>query len=204
MSVKVYFHSKNNFLAFSGRMAHKIYKGEKIQAQVNIQNINLLERYLKGPHEEDYKVCSEHDFDMCLYDKLATIMMEETEDNCTAPWIPNNTRVCTKQRDINSTFMITMNRFTNQEQDCDFPCLSVVADIHGKNYRKYYTRKYAELYVYYGFNVYKSQERYHYTFYRWLAEVGGYVGLFLGYSFFNLVSTIEHALEKQILKITPN
>ena len=204
--ITLHVHSKTNFLGFSRRMGHKIYLGEKIQALVKIQNTNMLERYLKDPHAEHgehgyYKTCSHFDFDQCLYEKLSTLMMTSTEDNCTALWTPDNARICTKQKDINSTFMISLNRFTNQAKDCDSPCRTVVADVYGKNYRKYLTRNYAELYVYYGFDVMKTTEHSYYTFYNCLAEVGGYVALFLGYSFYQLIGCVKNGLERKIVKL---
>ena len=127
-------------------------------------------------------------------------MRNETEDKCTAPWMPNNTKICTKRNDINSTFMITRQRFTNQGHDCSPACLSTTVGIQGKNYRKYLTRKYGELYVYYGFEVSNIRERHYFTFYRFMAEFGGYVGLFLGYSFFNFITSLHQFVEKKLVK----
>ena len=203
MSVKVYFHSDGSFLAFSGRMGHKVYKGDKIQTQVTFQNVERLERIIEDPYEAHpgttyQKTCAHHDFDTCLYGKLFEAMKHRTEDECTAPWMPNNTNICTKRSDINSTFMITRQRFTNQENDCHSSCRSVAVSVQGKNYRKYANRKYGELYVYYGFEVSKITERYYFTFYQLLANFGGYIGLFLGYSLFSLVNTIRQLAEKKL------
>ena len=185
-------------------MGHKVYIGEKIQTHVRIQNTIQLERYVKDPHNDHgggcYKACANHNFDKCLYDKISSIMQNKTEDNCTPPWVPNSSKIWKKPTDIDTTFLIDKNRITNQEKDCDVPCHSVVVDVHGKNYRKYYTRNYGELYVYFGFAVTKSTEHYFYTGYRLVAEVGGYVGLFIGYSFFHLVGSIRYGLENIFAK----
>ena len=204
--MKIYFHSEGNFLAFSGRMGHKVYRGEKIQSQLTIQNIERLQKDVPNDadtrNESRMKSCEHHNFDNCLYTKLSEMMRNATEDNCTAPWMPNNTKICTGRNDINSTFMITRQRFTNQGYDCSPACRSTTVGIQGKNYRKYLTRKYGDLYVYYGFEVSSIRERHYFTFYRFMAEFGGYVGLFLGYSFFNFISTLHQFVEKKLVKLT--
>jgi len=202
ISVKVYFHSKGTFLSSSGRMGHKVYLREKIQTQLSVENIELLQKDVIDPRARSdngyHKSCAYHNFDKCLYKELTEIMRNESEDNCTAPWMPDNTKICTSRNDINSTFLITRQRFTNQENDCSPSCHSTTVITQGKNYRKYTTRTYGELYVYYGFEVSKIKERYYFTFYRFMAEFGGYLGLFLGYSLFNLVASIHQAAEKKI------
>ena len=197
----MFFHSKDDFLNFAGRMAHKVYFGEKIQIQVRVQNTIQIERSLKNPREGDgdgyYKVCADHKFDPCLYNKLATIMKNQTKDNCTVPWVHQNDKICTNPKDIKAALSISDTRFTNQLQDCHRPCRSSTVDAVGQTYRKYPTWKHGELYVYFAYDVSKSKEHYFYTFYRLLAEVGGYVGLFLGYSLYHFVGSVMHLIEKK-------
>ena len=185
-------------------MGHKVYFGEKIQVQVRVQNTIQIERSLKDPHEEHgngyYKVCANQKYDPCLYNKLATIMKNQTEDNCTVPWVPQNDKICTKPNDTEAALLISNSRSTNQMQDCERPCESSTVDVVGKNYRKYTTREYGELYIYFAYVVSQSKEHYFYTFYRLLAEVGGYVGLFLGYSFFIFVGSVMYFVEKRSQK----
>ena len=205
MSVKVYFHSKGTFLSSSGRMGHKVYLREKIQTQLSIQNIERLQKDAIDPRakskDRHHQSCENHNFDECLYRRITDIMKTETNDNCTAPWMPNNTKICTSRKDINATFLITRRRFTNQENDCSPSCRSTTVVIQGKNYKKYYKRTYGELYVYYGFEISKIKERYHFTFYRLMAEFGGYIGLFLGYSLFHLVASVHDAVGKKLGKM---
>lgn len=145
-------------------MGHKVYLREKIQTQLSIQNIERLQNDVIDPRATSenryHQSCEDHNFDECLYGKLTEIMKNATEDNCTAPWIPNDTKICTKRNDIISAFLITRQKFTNQENDCSPSCSSTTVVIQGKNYRKYSNRIYGELYVYYGFEVSKTKERY--------------------------------------------
>ena len=205
ISVKVYFHSNGTFLASSGRMGHKVYIREKIQTQLSIQNIERLQKDVIDPRAKStnghHQSCAKHNFDKCLYEKLTEIMKNATQDNCTAPWMANNTKICTRRNDINTTFLITRRRFTNQEYDCAPPCRSATVAIQGKNYRKYSKRTYGELYVYYGFEISKINERYYFYFTEFMAQFGGYVGLFLGYSLFDLVAFVHEAAGKILRKM---
>ena len=47
LDAKVYYHAEDDFLAFNGRMGHKILLGQKVQAQIKIQDTMLLPRKIK-------------------------------------------------------------------------------------------------------------------------------------------------------------
>ena len=170
------YHAKDDFYAFSGRMGHKVYKGEQIQAQIRIQDIMQLQRYIQDPHDIHggyHLSCKHHNYDACIYQALRSHMQNNTEDNCTVPWIPKNDKICKKPNDISTAFWITWNRSLNQKEDCDSPCHKMIIDVHGKNYRKYNTtkRNYGELYSYFSLDVAKSEEQYFYDVYRLMADV---------------------------------
>jgi len=44
IDVKVYFHAPNQFLDLNGRMGYKIRLGERIEGQVNYEDIRLISR----------------------------------------------------------------------------------------------------------------------------------------------------------------
>ena len=106
----VYYHGKDEFLAFSGRMGHKIFKGKKIQTQVRVQDVHQLSRRIHDEHDHDGSgeheiiTCRHHKYDECMYHKLKRMMQDATEDNCTVPWILNNSRICRKPKDIKTAF----------------------------------------------------------------------------------------------------
>ena len=56
----------------------------------------------------------------------------------------------------------------------------------------------ALLYFYYSQRVPFSQEHYFYPFLSLIAEIGGYVGLLLGYSLFYVAGFINSVIEGQI------
>ena len=70
-------------------------------------------------------------------------------------------------------------------QDCDVPCHTLQVTVSGKNYRKHSENSTGLVYLYFAQKVPKSTEHYLYLFLSFIAEIGGYVGLLLGYSLFN-------------------
>ena len=176
INVKVYLHSKNQFLDFPGRVGHKVYVGDKVQTEITYQDVTQLEK-LKTPKrnengENEMKTCSHLNYDQCMYNVLANIMRNETKGNCTTPFIMDNDNICTKREDIKASFFIALRRTTNQQRDCDTPCHSVFVSIGGKNVKKYKTRKYGEITAVFRPRVYKIEEHNLYTFINFLAEVG--------------------------------
>ena len=178
-------------------MGYKLSRGETMQSQVTVHDITLLERPL--PKDEDdpkYKdgsmTCLPEVYDECMYGTLARIMRENTEDNCTIPFIRNNTKICTKPKDINTAFWIAWSRITNQKNDCNRPCHSLMVSLGAKNYDKknILDQNYASVTIYYAPMVTQSSEHWVYTVLVLFGEIGGYVGLILGYSLFNLASWI--------------
>ena len=192
-AVKVYFHKPEQFLDLSGRMGYKIYLGEVVQAQISVQDNHQLDRIL----ENGERTCSDHHYDNCIYDMLAREMQSRTEDNCTVPWVLKSSRICTKPHDINTTFWIAWNRVTNQKKDCMIPCHSLQVTVGGKNYQNT-TKTKGYLYLYFAPRVPKSTEHFLYTFLSLIAEIGGYVGLLLGYSLFNLAAWTSDLIQAKI------
>ena len=84
-------------------MGYKLYRGETMQSQIRINDIQLLERSLalensntaveseiptnKRKENKHNTTCSNEPFDQCLFSTLIKDMKANTEDNCTAPFI---------------------------------------------------------------------------------------------------------------------
>ena len=193
MPVKIHFHEENQFLAFNGRMAHEVMLGEKNSIQLNIHHIEQIEKEYTDPHLKSNHLfkhessCSKVPFDECMYERLTKKMVEETEDNCTVPWFPQqnvtNSSICTKESDINTTYSIAWKRVTNAMKDCNEPCRTLVVNTGGKNYRQMNdTMDHGLIYFYFSSNAFKSIEYPLYPIRAFFAEFGGYLGMLLGYS----------------------
>ena len=133
--------------------------------------------------------CKHINFDQCMYKTLFNLMIEQTQDEngCTVPWILNATNICKKPENINSTFWTYWNRVTNQLSDCPIPCDSLKVYVGGKNMKKISPHQTASWLVYFPTRIMISTEEELYSSLSMLAEIGGYVGLLLGFSLWNVV-----------------
>ena len=103
IDVKLYFHGPDQFLDLSGRMGYKLYKGEIMQSQITVTDITILERDVKEDKNDPnfkkgQKTCSNELYDDCIYNMLARTMREDTKDNCTVPYIRDDSNICTNSQ----------------------------------------------------------------------------------------------------------
>ena len=179
-----------------------------MQSQITVTDIEILEREIKQDKDdlnfkEGSKTCSNENYDDCIYNMLARAMRENTEDNCTVPYIRDDSNICSKPNDINATFWIAWNRMLNDRKDCNIPCHSITVNLGAKNYQNKTIEKqsYGLLYLYYAPRVTKSIERVLYTALNLFAEIGGYVGMIMGYSLFHVAALISNAIETKLMRM---
>ena len=205
IDVKLYFHGPDQFLDLSGRMGYKLYRGETMESQLMVRDIKLLEKDLHQDKDdtninEGSKTCSTEIYDDCIYEMLARVMLDNTADKCTVPYIRDDSNICSNPSDINTTFWIAWTRVTNQQKDCNIPCHAAMVSLGAKNYQNQTMDKqnYALLYLYYAPSVSQSTEHFLYTSTVLFAEIGGYVGLLLGFSFFELATWISRTMDTKV------
>ncbi|XP_040580132.1 uncharacterized protein [Lepeophtheirus salmonis] len=186
-----YLHKTGQFLDLSGRMAYHVNIGERIETQVNYQDARMLIK----TKPNGLKTCSNDDYDTCMYNAMARHMYGAV--NCAVPFIRNNSRICETPYQTNMTFWMFYNRVTNQMKDCLDPCSFLIINVGAKNY-KTINESYGELLLYYAPKVMLSQEHYLYQVLSLLAEIGGYVGLLLGVSFFHVTGIINEVIDRKI------
>ncbi|QQP34739.1 Uncharacterized protein FKW44_022728, partial [Caligus rogercresseyi] len=185
-----YLHKNGQFLDLSGRMGYHVNIGERMETQVNYQDARMLIK----TKEDGSKTCSNEDYDTCMYNAMAKHMYGAVD--CAVPFIRNNTRICESDYQTNLTFWMFYNRVTNQMKDCADPCSFLIINVGAKNYRVI-NESYGELFLYYAPKVFLSEENYLYTLLSLLAEIGGYVGLLLGVSFFHVAGVISDILDRK-------
>ncbi len=64
--VKIYFHRPGQYLDLSGRMGHKVYPGEVVQAQVNYEDVRMVSRADAG--SVSGLTCTNSTYDHCMND----------------------------------------------------------------------------------------------------------------------------------------
>ena len=153
-------------------MGHKVLLGQKVQAQIKIQDTMLLPRKIEKQVNENTKFsCKKYNYDQCMYENLHWRMKAATKDNCTVPWIPKNDRICKTEEDRRLAFFTHFNRSTNQMDDCATKCHILSANVLGKNYESTGSKDFSLMYSYFSLDVEKRKEVYLYTIYRLTAEV---------------------------------
>ena len=162
-------------------MGYKINKGDRFETQVTTQDIRQLE--YKNVESalflsSDDKKCSHDAYDDCMYETMASLMKENTKENCTVPWIRSNEKICSHPKDINTTFWIGWNRITNQRKDCLPPCHTTITNIGAKNFQKLKDKNYGYMYLYFPSRVVCSEEKYLYSILKLIGQIGGYLGLY--------------------------
>ena len=195
MDVKVYFHSKDQFLDLSGRLGNKVLMGKRYEIQIDVQDTLQLE--YKNVHNgiilyDSDRKCSHESYDKCMYQTLTRQMVRGTKDSCTVPWVPKDpryvSRICTTPEDINKTFWIGWSRITNQKKDCLRPCHTTLINVGAKNELESKSKNSAQLYVYFSSSIVQSKEHYFITIIKLAGQIGGYIGLFrLSLTILNLV-----------------
>ena len=175
-------------------MGHIVYDGQHIDCHVTTQEV------IEMPNNNG-RSCSTGVYDDCMYETLARLMRLATEDNCTVPWILDNTRICTKEKDINASFWIGWNHVTNQQRDCYRPCHTMTVELGAKNYRKPASNGGTRINIYFSPQVEKITEHHLYTPITMLADVGGYIGLLLGISVLHLAKFLHKIFNWKIKEL---
>ncbi|XP_059079351.1 uncharacterized protein LOC131877632 isoform X2 [Tigriopus californicus] len=190
---KAYLHKMNQFLDFNGRMGYTFRPNEAHYYQVAYEDIRTLPQP-KSDHVHG-ETCTRQIYDRCIYSTLERVMLNSS--GCVVPFLPSQAEICTSQPGINTTFWIAWNRVTNQLNDCNVPCEVLSVSLSGKNMK---TRSdgLGQITLYFQPRVMRSEEHHLYTVLSLLAEIGGYVGLLLGYSLLHAASSISSFLETKI------
>ena len=128
-------------------------------------------------------------------------MKDGTEDECTVPWVLNNSNICSRPDDAVKAFWIGWNRITNQKEDCLIPCHTLQLFVSGRNSENSSSTDEAQVYLYFAPRIVKTEELYLYSFLSLIAEIGGYVGILLGYSFFQVAGRIRAGFREKIRKM---
>ncbi len=160
--------------------------------------MKVLPKEVEGG-EEGLKTCVNQNYDKCMYKALETRMLNEA--GCRVPFIvpqlKEKTPICEEPMAANTSYWIAWTRVTNQLDDCVVPCKSLVVDVGGKNTRDN-NKTYGEAYFYYAPRIATNEEEVLYTFLSMVAEIGGYVGLLLGFSIFHFIGWISDSINLRV------
>ena len=160
---------------------------------------------------EVYHMIDDTDDQPCVkeidYDKDTcsdTLVFKESMEkvNCTWPFLQNKNHICTE---VDSTIK-AMRIGTNERKrsKCPNPCNYIkITTIPSIGHHKK-ADKLLQFYLQHRIKVHKAY--YAYDEVSLLAEIGGYVGLFLGYSVYQITDMFDiffHSLKRKLLKYVP-
>ena len=111
----------------------------------------------------------------------------------------DNSNICNKTSDVNSTVWVAQGMMKSIRSDCYSPCTTMQVSAKGNNVVPAKAGK-PQLVLYFQSRIQTGREQYLYPVLSFFAEVGGYVGLILGYSLLNLAEVIISALDKKMRK----
>ena len=190
----VYIHSPGSFFGTDYK-EYGIIRGNHTKIDVMHEVFEVL--------DFDGQVCAKYPYgrDACIFDTIHQESMAEL--GCTSPYGRNKSNICTDQGKSTQAYRLfedlTLNNLTDANARCPKSCLyqmtsfsSFVIDRNGNPGRGSMQLKFQRF-------IKVSRSRYAYTWLELLAEVGGYVGLFLGVSVNQTLSLL-----KQIFSLFAN
>ena len=158
-----------------------------------------IEKEFKGGNQ----ACKRYDFDLeCVYHKFEVEIPKNTSNKCTVPWAFNSSNICNNPEDIEIAKEMVENITKLDIQSCNNPCLSMPTTFTGgHNARNTLSNHKSSISVISLELLFQpwistSVEFDLYTFWSLGAEVGGYVGIMVGYSLLALADHIFSFLRK--------
>ena len=137
------------------------------------------------PHHED------HDYlrDECIDASIFKVSMEQL--NCTKPSLKNKNHICTDQELAREAKKVTWTK-------CPYPCKYLNARYIQGRQRKSTSKK---LVFFFPKSVKTFNAYFAYSLLSLIAEVGGYVGLVLGWSFYQITNFMDLTKDSWIRKL---
>ena len=206
-STDVFIHHHGQFSSPNSRSRVDVDIGSFVKIGINHEVVQMLSD--KGECVEHYGLDEgvdgdmEDSFDGCMYSKLRRIMLDEL--NCTVPWMPDQTRICTEPEDRKRAFELYQKNRRNQKDICPNSCkftnMYFGPPVTGlRNQEDSHT---SAAILYFRRDIKTTNEYYLYSVLSMLAEIGGYVGLLLGVSLFKLADinnlVLDWVLENRII-----
>ena len=200
---KVYFHQPEAFRRGHSDIAgYRFTMGDDNRHQgftINYEVHTMLKEGSTPPCEDS----PDYSFDMCIHRYIQS--ESRAKFGCTAPNGLNNSQICTDSimaKQVEALQFIIESQ--NKTEVCPLPCKTYVIQLSKiKETGEFSTR----IVLRFSEDVVMTDERFGYEFLSLMAEVGGYVGLFLGVSV-NQVSTLIELLferynQKKITRTVP-
>ena len=198
VNTTVYIHTPGMFLKGSEQLRSKIHVklGKDYRYGVHHEFHELLD-YGRSPcnNEKTYQI------DACNYNGSERQSLEEF--GCTTPFGPNKSKICTNQTIVSkafSTYWRFMYSWSEKNYEgCYYPCSYFIVSTKLDAKQKA-SPGFSRLYLNFEQLIQVTKSHYTYSKLSLIAEIGGYVGLFLGISV-NQIPYLLDVLKKILARI---
>ena len=189
---RIYFHPPGEFLASRQRQYLDLGINEKVELDLEHQIDNVLSLGQQSCHPDP-----DYDRDQCMQRILFNTSMSQF--GCTTPWGPNKDHICTNETigklvQQNYMALLYFKNVTDFDETCPRPCtiMKLRPGLAKTSFQKYISKTAsASLHVKLQDLITVTDDQYAYTWLSLVAEVGGYVGLFLGFSVYQVTDVID-------------
>ena len=131
--------------------------------------------------------------DKCAQEVVEKKSLEEL--GCTTPFGPHKNQICQNPEDITKVKEIYSDKIEKHLHKCQSPCsFFSIMTIMTKDSYNYFNPSLANLEIHFKENIKVTTGYYLYSELSLIAEIGGYVGLFLGVSINQITNLIEWIL----------
>ena len=186
---RVFIHHSSIYQTSRRTMAFLAKKGKKISVDVEYQVFEMLD-YGGNPcvHECDYNK------DRCTHELLERKSIELF--GCTSPFGPNKDKICRNEENSIKAYELYDETITEYSTNCSMPCSFVSSQ--AITFREYdlSSNQTGELKFDFEPVVKITRGIYLYSGLSLIAEIGGYVGLFLGVSFNQITKLTDFSLTR--------
>ena len=191
-ALRIFWHAQDQFWGATNRqMGYKLAPDESASTQLYYNDIKTIQKFsLIG----DKPSCSYESYDKCVEDSIYSRL--KSQANCRVPWIRNNLTSCLNTNAWQKATSIVKESIDASNDFCLQPCDFLMVTVGTTNY-ELTSNKSSQMTFYMPNRVMQSTERFLLSFLSMASEIGGYVGLLLGVSFFHFARFLTFVMEKR-------
>ena len=180
---RIFFNSPGIWQSTDTRVYHDVAQNNRVSMSINYEVFHMLDYAGKKCNDNP-----DYSRDECNEQKLIQYSMEKI--NCTWPFSSHKNHICVNQNDAKMAHDFGMAHHRRKPITCLDPC-------HYLQVNSYETGSFASQSPQISFkfpeNMRITRAYYSYQRINLIAEIGGYVGLFLGVSVIQITNVLDHA-----------
>ncbi len=186
MHVHIFIHHSAQFLSPNSRTRAYGRLGQQTKYSVAHEVVTLLN--VKKNCTDDPNFVYDH----CMYEKMFDLMVDKV--GCTVPWLHDKSRICADSNSAQKALKMYHENRRNQLNICLRSCIFTDVNL-GPPVKESGNSGESKIVLYFRKDVKTVTEYLLYDEMSMFAEIGGFMGLFLGVSFLNVAYLFNKLLE---------